>query len=686
MKRYGNPPVEDPTEGGDSQPAPTPIPPVTPTDPAPLVTLGVNEPIAATPLRPAWEGAMLPAHTLSLAKLNEMAEKRENLGGRPISDPVEVFTSTHIMSLGEVLRLGVGGQAKAEALAGGASEEEAEAAAAAALEKIAPLVAATSVPFMFQVPRHLNPLPEEGGARGQRVVYYGVEGGGAHGLRDLKRVLLDLVGRGCMMDKNTVHTALEYPGGTPEQVMDGEGKQQGVTHGGRIALAWNAGLEAALAGVEAGSEVTNDILDALHVAWYDQPAGYDRPTSDDANYWASLSVFDPETVEWGSGEAPDLATRRAWVENAEIWSALDILTVPFAYEHPNPAYQDYKRNPVEIKKVADLAKFLNLVLTAANGTLGEAAQQADRDLRWYAVYCEEGVLNVKNAGLNVLLNQASVDEGKLSAEAFEAYKGMVAAFQEAPGWEENPSAGWAKLQAEGFITPQQLSSLEHTGHIHQRLRVMDNGLKPWTRYAPVGVETDEEADGCGFYTRAVTVAILTANFVANNYPREELVKGFLKQIEGVMAMAEDDPARAVLAGLLASKGLGQDDASGLAKHMAAEFHGTFVDLQMPYLHKILRVDDMEGPGDKAKIEAHFKEFRDIVVDTSLEREELVVKVKEVNERFRDVTYTLDGMEVRGMQWHSPLQGIEGPKGGPFMPQFVGHRHLSFLVGRAYRSE
>ncbi|CAD7697106.1 unnamed protein product [Ostreobium quekettii] len=681
MKRFGDQQVEDPAPE-----AAPPINPVSATEPAPLVTLGVNEPIPAAALRPAWAGAVLPAKTLSLAKLNEMAEKRGNLGGRPISDPTEVFTSTHIMSLGEVLKLGIGGKAKAEAMAGGASEGEAEAAAAAALAEFAPLIGATSAPFMFQVPRHLNVLPEEGGALGQRVVYYGVEGGGAHGLRDLKRVLLDLVGRGCMMDKNTVHTALEYPGGTPEQVMSGEGKQQGVTHGGRIALAWNAGLDAALAALDAGEDVGDGALDSLHVAWYDQPAGYDRPTRDDSNYWASLSVFDPETVEWGSGEAPDAATRRAWVENAEIWSALDILTVPFAYEHPNPAYQDYKRNPVEVKKAADLGPFLNLVLTAANGTLGEAARKADEGLRWYAVYCEEGVVNVKNAGLSVLLSQASVDAGKISAEAFEAYKGMVAAFQGADGWEQDPAVGWAKLVDEGFITAQQLRDLEHTGHIHQRLRLMDEGLKPWTDYAPVGVETDQAADGCGFYTRAVTVAILTANFVANNYPREELVKGFVRQIEGVMAMPEGEAARAVLAGLMASKGLGEGDAAGLARQMAADFQGAFVDLQMPYLHKVLRVKDMEGPEDKARIEAHFKEFRDLVVDPSLERDELVVKIKEVEERFRDVTYTLDGMEVRGMQWHSPLQGVEGPKGGPFMPQFVGHRHLAFLVGRAYKGE
>ncbi|CAD7699536.1 unnamed protein product [Ostreobium quekettii] len=669
---------EGPLADGASPPAPSGA------QSAWIASLGVNEQIPAVDLRPAWAVSIHPCATLSLRKLNEKAEKRGNLGGRRICDPIEAFTSTHVLSLGEVLRLGLAAKARAQATKAGADAAGEDQAAKAALELIAPLIEATSGTFEFQVPRHLNALPEEGGEQGQRVIYYGVEGGRERGLRDLKRVLVDLAARGCLMDKNSVHTALEYPGGTPEQVLEGEGKQQGVTHGGRIALAWDASLDAAVALSESGQPITNPNLDPLSVLWYDQPAGYDRPTSDDSNYWAALSVFDPSLIDWGCGVGPDTATRRAWAENTEIWSALDILTVPFASDHPNPAYRDYKRNPAEIKRASELTGYANLVLTAANRGLGKRARAALKDLRNYAVYCEEGVVNVKNAGLNVVLNQRSVDEGRISEEAFAAFESMVEAFQSAPGWREAPAVGWEKLRERGVITKLQLEDLRHTGYVNQRLRTMDPDVRPWTHYCPGGVETDTSRDGCGLYTRPVTVATLAANFIANNYPRHELVKGFAGQMGGVMSKPAEHPARVALEMMIAQAGLSKGDVRGMAGLIAAEFHGAFLDLQTPYLFKQLRVPDMEGEGDRERVEAHFKEFRGVVVDPGLARDELVVRIKEINERFREVTYTLDGAEVRGIQLYSPLQGVEGPKGAPFMPPFVGHRHLAFLVGSAYR--
>ena len=41
-------------------------------------------------------------------------------------------------------------------------------------------------------------------------------------------------------------------------------------------------------------------------------------------------------------------------------------------------------------------------------------------------------------------------------------------------------------------------------------------------------------------------------------------------------------------------------------------------------------------------------------------------------------------EIRGLQFYSPLQGVECPKGAPFMPEMVGHHHLAFLVPERHR--
>ncbi|CAD7695487.1 unnamed protein product [Ostreobium quekettii] len=680
--------------------------------PAPVArTIGINEERPACDLRPEWgAGTILPASTLDLYKLNlapfmsseyrytrdSVQDYRKSIGLPPLKEPLDAFRVGVWCSLGDFLKAAVGGKAKAAAMASGASDADSNAAAAKALEPIAPLIEATSAPFKYVTDRHVHMLPELGGRKGQRVLYIGNEdpwGEGAE-VHALKRVLVDLSRRGAHLDKNNVY-ALVNAGGGPEQVAAGNGITHGVTHGGRISLAWNDELERVL---EKRGEPDVADLDGLKILWYDQPANYaGNPTTveDDSPCWWSLTVFDPSTIAWRGaegGEMPDTDTFKAWAENTEMWSALDALVVPYpedTAEDRMAGRRTFSRNPVEIKKATDLGPWAEAVLGAACSPEGEATRSEAMDtLAGYAEYCEEGKVNVKNAGLNVVLNRRSVEEGRISEAAFRRLEAMAAEFEG-----RSPEEAWGVLADKGYVNAEQMTNIRYRGYHRQRLRVLDDRVRPWTDYGPKGVETDPGRDGCGLFTRPVTVVTLFAHFMASNFPREEVGKGFAASLNGVLGRPDGDPARAALVGMLQAEGLGEDETGKLAGALAADFQGAFIQVQKGQLHEKLRYNKMDG-ADKKKVDHYIEAFTKVVTDRSLTRDAAVVSIKELNEEFRDVFFpsllgkmgdTKEDADSRGLQFYSPLQGIEGPKGAPFMPEYVGHQHLAFMVKDRYRT-
>lgn len=727
-----------------------------------MSTFGVNEAKPAyTISSETWAPLLHPPTTLDVTALNEqsmsfydiygrtVADHRRERGVPELKDAVDAFRVTVTISPADHLlvpmRPSIGEAAKAAARGQGADESMAEAAEAQALESFDALVDVMCEhgSFEYTLDRYLNMLPELGNAKGQRVLYLGnrdrdeEEGAEVH---DLKRLLVGLVTKGCVVDKNNVWV-LYHPGGQPQQLTEHHGITHGVSHGGRISLAWNANLDDLLQATTSersralslppmgegpnlggedeeeppqestpcGQEGTTgkvldlpvETLDKLKMLWYDQPGTFKgNPTTYDPEQpvWWVLTVFDPSTIEWGGKEVedappvqPDVNTFREWAENTEMWSALDLITIPFpeqTAEDTRAGRETFERNPVEIKKAADLRLYADSILTAACSELeSEERESALGLLHNYAEYCEEGKTNTKNVGLCTPLNWQSVEEGRISKDAFTLYATMAEAFKE-----RSPKDAWEWLHDKNFITEKQLRILERRGYLHQRLRVLDDSVRPWTDYRPKGVETDPEEDGCGLFTRPVTAITLTAHYLASNFPREELVRGFLKGVNKVLEMPENSPARQSLVGLAQAQGLAEVSAEAVASLLAMGFIGGFLTAVKPQFLDKMRYADMDDT-DKANLDKYLDKFQALAVNPMLDRDTLVVAVKELNDDFREVRFpslrgklgqAIDTEVVRGLQFYPPLIGIESAKGAPFMPYRVGHHHLTFMISEHYR--
>ena len=490
-------------------------------------------------------------------------------------------------------------------------------------------------------------LPELEGAKGNRLMTYG----GESGHKNIATMIHELKDKGRLL-KNMNHP--EYIGGLkPSDHLEGEGAQHGVTHGGSFVPTTNADGDP-------------------DIGWLDWPANYGKMSSDD--YWAEASLFSLDNVDFKKGEGLTPELKSEYYKNMDRLSVMQLMTVGFASDDANPENRDYKSNPLEIKQASDLKPYMDMVLS--NDTEG---------LKHYSQYCQEGVWNNLNAGLNMPINQTSVDRGLISQESFDNFKEMVDVFN-AGGGQEDPTKGYEALKEAGKITDSQLSKIQRTGMDRVPLDLAPDELVPWTDFEPEGVA--KSGDGAGLFAKPFTISSLITGMMKSNFPREEITKQMAGKF-GEIAAGDDAQMKAELGGLMQQMGVSPDGSINeesiqkLSYALAAGFQKGIVasdEMKGKILGK-LKIDDM-NEADKAEVNAFYDEVVETVGDPTLGPDALNAKLEEFDQRMRDMKVTIDGEEKGFMQFIPPHgityldQGIGDSVGLSYFTDLVHEKYVN----------
>lgn len=504
------------------------------------------------------------------------------------------------------------------------------------------LVKMTSEHFTIFTKRHLSKLPELNNNYGQRLIKYG----GKEKFKSLKEIVKWAHENNCIVLKNMVHVT-KFPGGAPQDAFKGESIQNGITHGGILFLDNKTG----------------------EIVWYDYPYGYGQMVEKD--YWAYVILFDPSTIEYDN-EAPSHEVENAYFENSRTWAALTMIAVEFA--------DDYKNDPLQIKKSGDLREFADLVLL-----------NKITELQSYEQYCQEGVWNLINLGRNIPLNQQSVIDELISQEAYDYFLKMLEIFNNADG-EQDPNKGWDALYDHGYISNYQLEKITETKVYNMKIQKSPDSLRPWTYYNPTKVlcnQADKDKDGFGLIGVPSTLAGIVRNFVHTNFPHNELSSKITDQLNKVLDSG-DGHAMNILNSIivqLSSNRLAADrfGTNIMGKVFSSLFQASIIDkkeLKDEFMKKY-HVNDMDEPS-KAAYKALYQEFINALKDpfNAIDSNLLNKKLDELDKKAREMVVTINGKETRFIQFISPQTIVDWCNELPGCNS-VGFKHLGMLVHSEY---